>query len=216
MLKNPPTPSSTPIALHKQISFHLILASASPRRRQLLQEAGVSFTVIPSNIKEVLLPGESPDDYALRVAREKAQEIAHRSAESWILGADTIVEIDGQVLGKPQDMADGFRMLQLLSGRTHEVKTAFVILDSTGQIKAQQVVTSRVTFKPLSDTQIREYLLTGEPFDKAGAYAVQGLGSVLIETVEGSYTNVVGLPVEEVLAALHTLGALSTDKDSSI
>ncbi|MGE0683783.1 MAG: nucleoside triphosphate pyrophosphatase [Candidatus Binatia bacterium] len=193
----------------------LILASASPRRRQLLQEAGAAFTVRPSNTEELVFPGESPDEYALRIAREKAQEVARHSTGDWILGADTIVEINGLVLGKPKDVEDGARMLRLLSGRTHQVKTAFTILDGAGQVKAQQVVTSRVTFKALSDEQIREYLATGEPFDKAGAYAVQGIGAALVDHVEGSYTNVVGLPVAEVLVVLRALGALSAEKDLS-
>ena len=127
----------------------LILASASPRRRQLLQEVGVAFTVIPSHTEEALEPGEQSDQYALRVAREKAQEVAHQQAGCWILGADTIVEIDNHVLGKPKDVEDGVRMLRLLSGRTHQVKTAFAILDGAGQVRAQQVVISRVTFKAL-------------------------------------------------------------------
>lgn len=191
----------------------LILASASPRRRQLLQEAGVVFTVAPSNTEEIFSPEESPSAYALRVAREKAQHVARQYIGHWILGADTIVAIDEHVLGKPKDIGDGFRMLRLLSGRTHQVKTAFVILNGAGQVKAQQIVTSYVTFRELSDKQIREYLATGEPFDKAGAYAVQGIGAALVDRVEGSYTNVVGLPVEEVLVALRVLGALPTDTD---
>lgn len=189
----------------------LILASASPRRRQLLQEAGVVFTVIPSNTEEIPSPEESPSEYALRVAREKAQNVACQCRGHWILGADTVVAIDEQVLGKPKDVADGFRMLRLLSGRTHQVKTAFVILDDAGQVKAQQVVTSQVTFKSLSDEQLCNYLATEESFDKAGAYAIQGLGAALVNSVEGSYTNVVGLPVEEVLAVLRVLGALPTN-----
>ena len=215
MLKDFPTHSSAQTVSRAPVYSGLVLASASPRRRQLLQEAGVVFTVVPSNSVEQRYAGESPDAYALRVAEEKAQEVAHRGVGSWILGADTIVEIDGQALGKPQDEEDGFHMLRLLSGRIHEVKTAFAILDSAGRMKVRQIVSSRVTFKVLSDEQIRDYLATGEPFDKAGAYAVQGLGAALVETVEGSYTNVVGLPLEEVLAALHAVGALSADKDSS-
>lgn len=195
-----------------QVFMPLILASASPRRRQLLQEAGVGFTVIPSHAEETPMRGESPDEYALRVAREKAQAVARQGAGDWILGADTIVEVEGLILGKPKDEEDGVRMLRLLSGRTHQVKTAFVILDGAGHVKAQQVVTSRVTVKPLSDAQIRAYLATGEPFDKAGAYAVQGVGAALVERVEGSYTNVVGLPVEEVLVALRAVGALPAEK----
>jgi septum formation protein len=190
----------------------LILASASPRRRQLLQEAGVVFTIIPSNTTEEFRPGETPEEYALRVARDKTHEVACRQVDSWILGADTIVEIEGQVLGKPKDLEDGFRMLRLLSGRTHRVMTAFVLLNGVGEMHTQQLVVSHVTFKQLSNQQIRDYLATGEPFDKAGAYAVQGIGAALVECVEGSYTNVVGLPVEEVLAALRTAGISPTEQ----
>ena len=190
----------------------LILASASPRRRELLQSAGVAFTVIPSDTPEAAQPGETPQEYALRVASEKARDVARRHPGAWVLGADTIVEIDGEVLGKPQDATDGQRMLRCLSGRTHRVMTAFTLLDGEGQVRASQVVTSQVTFKSLSDGQIREYLATGEPFDKAGAYAVQGLGAALVERVEGSYTNVIGLPMDEVLAALCTAGLVNRQR----
>jgi septum formation protein len=187
----------------------LILASASPRRRELLQRIGVAFVVIPSDTPETAQPGELPQAYALRVAVEKAYEVARKHPGAWVLGADTIVEIDGQVLGKPRDAADGQRMLRQLSGRTHQVMTAFALLDRGGQVRTKQVVTSRVTFKPLSDARIQAYLATGEPFDKAGAYAVQGLGASLVEGVEGSYTNIVGLPTDEVQAALHAAGLLN-------
>lgn len=185
---------------------HLILASASPRRRELLQQAGVTFTIIPSNTDEDIRPGEAPEVYALRVAREKATDVATRQPGNWVLGADTIVVIDETILGKPRDAADGFRMLRLLSGRTHRVMTAFVLLAPNGQMYTSQVVTSQVTFKALADTQIQEYLATGEPGDKAGAYAVQGLGGTFVERVEGSYNNVVGLPLEEVLTVLRNAG----------
>jgi septum formation protein len=185
---------------------HLILASASPRRRELLQQAGVPFTVIPSTTNEQIRSGESPEVYARRVAREKATDVAAHQAGNWVLGADTIVAIDDTILGKPRDVADGFRMLRLLSGRPHRVMTAFVLLDPNGQAYASQIVTSHVKFKILTETRIRDYLATGEPFDKAGAYAVQGIGAALVEKVEGSYTNVVGLPLDEVLAVLHSAG----------
>ena len=188
---------------------HLILASASPRRRELLQRAGVAFTVIPSDTPEAAQVGEAPQEYALRVAGEKARDVARRNPGAWVLGADTIVEIAGEVLGKPRDATDGQRMLRLLSGRTHQVMTAFILLDGEGHVRARQVVISRVTCKPLADAQIHAYLATGEPFDKAGAYAVQGLGASLVERVEGSYTNVVGLPMDEVQAALHAAGLLN-------
>jgi septum formation protein len=170
----------------------------------LLQQAGVPFTVIPSNTDENIRPGETPEVYALRVAREKATDVAAHQSGNWVLGADTIVAIDDTILGKPCDAADGFRMLRLLSGRFHRVMTAFVLLDPNGRTYANQIVTSQVNFKALTDTQIQDYLATGEPFDKAGAYAVQGLGAALVEKVEGSYTNVVGLPLDEVLTVLHS------------
>jgi septum formation protein len=198
----------------KNVTSRLILASASPRRQDLLRQAGVTFVVIPSNTSEAVNPGESPQEYALRVAYEKAQEVWRNHAGAWVLGADTIVEIDGEILGKPHDQADGQRMLCLLSGRSHRVMTAFVLLNTEGQIYAQQVVLTQVTFKPLSEAQIRDYLATGEPFDKAGAYAVQGLGAALVKCVEGSYTNVVGLPMDEVLVALRATGLLNHEKNS--
>jgi nucleoside triphosphate pyrophosphatase len=196
---------SKPVA-SRSSTPHLILASASPRRRELLQQAGVTCTVIPSNTDEHIRPGETPEVYALRVARAKAAAVSTHQSGNWVLGADTIVVIDDSILGKPGDAADGFRMLRLLSGRSHRVMTAFVLLDPNGQAYANQVVSSQVNFKVLTDTQIQEYLATGEPFDKAGAYAVQGIGAALVEKVEGSYTNVVGLPLYEVLTVLHSAG----------
>jgi septum formation protein len=126
------------------------------------------------------------------------------------------VVIDDTVLGKPRDAADGFRMLRLLSGHTHRVMTAFVLLDPNSQVYASQVVTSQVTFKPLADAQIQEYLATGEPFDKAGAYAVQGLGGSFIERVDGSYNNVVGLPLDEVLEVLRSAGFSNSGAASQV
>lgn len=193
----------------------LILASASPRRRELLQQAGIVFTVVPSNAAEDVIVGEAPAKYALRVATAKATEVAKNHPGSWVLGADTIVVVNGEILGKPRDHADGRRMLRLLSGRRHEVMTAFVLINENGQRDAGQIVTTTVAFKLLSDAQIQEYLATGEPFDKAGAYAVQGIGSALVEKVEGSYTNVVGLPIDEVLEALRSAG-LCRHKDTQL
>jgi septum formation protein len=187
-------------------SAQLILASASPRRRELLGRLGIPFRVIPSDVTEAARAGESPAAYALRVAREKALDVAHRHPGCWVLGADTIVTVDGQILGKPRDAADGHRMLTLLSGRAHQVMTAFVLVGRTGTVFASQVVTSQVAFRPLTDEQIHAYLATGEPFDKAGAYAVQGRGATLVERVEGSYTNVVGLPMDEVRDTLRAAG----------
>ncbi|HEV8718499.1 MAG TPA: Maf family protein [Candidatus Binatia bacterium] len=193
----------------QNVTPQLILASASPRRRELLQRIGVAFVVIPSHTPEIAQPGELPQAYALRLADEKARGVARKHPGAWVLGADTIVEIDGEVLGKPRDVADGQQMLRQLSGCTHQVMTAFALLDGAGQVRIRQVVTSRVTFKPLTEAQIQAYLATGEPFDKAGAYAVQGLGASLVACVEGSYTNVVGLPMDEVQAALRAVGLLN-------
>jgi septum formation protein len=187
-------------------SPQLILASASPRRHDLLQQLGISFRVSPSNVTETVRAGESPATYALRVAEEKALDVAQHHPGHWVLGADTIVTIDGQILGKPRDEADGRCMLTLLSGRTHQVMTAFTLVGQNGEVFVRQVITSQVTLKSLTDEQIRTYLATGESFDKAGAYAVQGIGAALVERVEGSYTNVVGLPIDEVRETLRTAG----------
>ena len=193
----------------------LILASASPRRRELLTIAGVAFSVVPSRTTEEVWPAEAPQDYVVRAAEEKAHEVATRHPHAWILAADTIVEIDGKILGKPRDEADGSRMLQLLSGRSHHVMTAFIILQAQCHKTVRQLVTSTVTFKALSEAQIAAYLATGEPADKAGAYAVQGLGSDLVEGVAGSYTNVIGLPMDEVVAALQILEIVETKTGQS-
>ena len=182
----------------------LILASASPRRRELLHNAGLRFRVIPSQTAEEVRPGEAPRDYVRRTARDKARAVARGEPTAWILAADTIVEIDGQILGKPRDEADGRRMLGLLSGRQHRVMTAFVVLGTEHRV--ERLVTSTVRFKPLSETQIGAYLASGEPTDKAGAYAIQGRGRALVADMQGSYTNVVGLPMDEVLACLQALG----------
>ena len=189
----------------------LILASASPRRRELLQNAGLRFRVIPSQTAEEVRPGEAPRDYVQRTARDKARAVARDHPAAWILAADTIVEIDGQILGKPRDEADGRRMLGLLSGRHHRVMTAFVVLGAEHQV--ERLVTSTVRFKPLSEAQIGAYLASGEPADKAGAYAIQGQGRALVADMQGSYTNVVGLPMDEILACLQALGIQTPPAD---
>ena len=189
----------------------LILASASPRRRELLQNAGLRFRVIPSQTAEEVRPGEAPRDYVRRTARDKARAVARDHPAAWILAADTIVEIDGQILGKPRDEADGRRMLGLLSGRQHRVMTAFVVLGAEHRV--ERLVLSTVRFKPLSEAQIGAYLASGEPADKAGAYAIQGQGRALVADMQGSYTNVVGLPMDEVLACLQALGIQTPPAD---
>jgi septum formation protein len=181
----------------------IILASASPRRRQLLDLIGVDFEVDPANLDETAAAGEDPAAFAVRVARDKAQWIARRHPERLVLGADTVVEVDSEILGKPSSMEDAATMLRLLSGRSHFVHTAIALVDGEG---SHQIVDSaKVDFVDLSDQTISWYVATGEPMDKAGAYAIQGLGGLLVARVEGSPHTVVGLPIHrlpELFAAL--------------
>ena len=179
----------------------LVLASASPRRRELLAAHGIACVVDPSSVPEAPRPDEAAADFAARVAREKAGEVAPRHPHAHILGADTVVVVDGAVFGKPADADDARRMLRILAGRTHQVLTAVALVTPSGDVDAF-VVTSEVEFRPLSEDDITAYLATGEPFDKAGAYAVQGHGGAFVTAVRGSYSNVVGLPMDEVRALL--------------
>lgn len=188
----------------------LVLASASPRRRDLLAKAlvksGIGFRIVPSHADETRRRGEPPDAYVARIAEAKARTVARRCPDAWVLAADTAVTLDGTVLGKPADAADARDMLRRLSGRTHRVLTGFVLCDRTDDAGPAQVVTSHVRFRTLSETVINAYLDTGEPFDKAGAYAVQGEGRALVDRVDGSLSNVIGLPLDEVGAALRAAG----------
>lgn len=185
----------------------LILASASPRRRELLSRAQIVFDVVHSGLDEVRDADESARDYALRMARDKARAVSERNPHRMVLAADTVVECGGVILEKPADADDAARMLATLSGRTHTVVTAFA-LACGGGIVDSQAVTSRVTFRELTRDEIAAYIATGEPFDKAGAYGIQGIGGGFIAHVEGSRDNVMGLPVDEVIAALERHAAL--------
>jgi len=208
----------------------LVLASASPRRQELLRNAGISFTVQPADIDETPLPGESPRECAERLAREKALAIWRTRPQEVVLGADTIVVVDETILGKPVDVEDAARMLRLLSGRVHSVITGVCVVEAVagGQLPvasnfAPHTTRSQLNFKilrtenrelrtasettlvtmnELSDDEIRDYIASGEPMDKAGAYAIQGLASRWILRIEGDYSNVVGLPVALVYAML--------------
>lgn len=173
--------------------MRLILASRSPRRARLLREAGYDLDVVPADVDESRLAGEEPRRYVSRLAAAKAAAIAPRSAGRIVVAADTVVLIDGLVLGKPANPRDAVSMLERLSGRTHEVLTGVVVARDGRRLEA--VETTRVTFAALEPARIAWYAGTGEPDDKAGAYAVQGIGSRFVERIEGSYTNVVGLPV---------------------
>lgn len=176
----------------------LVLASASPRRQDLLRETGLDFVMRPANIPEIQLPSEMPQQFAERMAREKAVLIWNRKTdgERTVLGADTVVVIDGEVLGKPVDAADAARMLRLLSGRKHSVITGVCLIGlGFEDIRSE---TTAVHFSELSENDIRNYVGSGEPMDKAGAYAIQGGASQWISKIEGDYNNVVGLPVDLV------------------
>jgi septum formation protein len=174
----------------------LILASGSPRRRQLLELLGIPCRVVPSGLDELQLPGEEAVAFALRAARDKALAVAGRGDDLPVLGSDTVVEVDGVALGKPADARQAAAMLRQLAGRAHHVHTGVAL---TAGARCESLVdTARVRFLPLDDAMIRWYVATGEPMDKAGAYAVQGCGGLLVEGIEGSPSTVIGLPVHRL------------------
>jgi len=180
----------------------LILASKSPRRRYLLEQAGLSFSVIPSDIDETAIPLSPPEIYVKVLSEAKAESIAKKYPEKWVIGADTIVLKDGVVLGKPGSIDEARSMLKKLSGEIHQVFTGYSILCKSKNRIFSETVQTEVLFKNLTDEEIEWYIHTKEPFDKAGAYAIQGLGTFLVKRINGSYTNVVGLPVCEVIEFL--------------
>ena len=188
----------------------IVLASASPRRYELLEQVGIPFQIIPSSIDETLLADESAEDHAIRLSRDKALEVAGRQAVAgrWFIGSDTIVVRDNVILGKPIDAAEARQMLTSLSGRSHRVISGYAVHDRDSGRTISAAVVTRVFFKKLTRREIEGYIATGEPFDKAGAYAIQGIGSFMVPRIEGSYTNVVGLPLCEVIAALEEMAAI--------
>ena len=184
----------------------MVLASGSPRRRELLAGLGLRFEVRAADVDETPHPGESPRDYVLRLAREKAAAVARSGAPGeLVLAADTTVVLEGEILGKPEDEEDARRMLRLLAGREHEVLTGVALQEVAGR-QVAAVEATRVRMAPLDDREIGWYAATGEPQDKAGAYAIQGLGSLFVEAVEGNYSNVVGLPIPAVYRLFRELG----------
>lgn len=184
-------------------STALVLASASPRRRDLLSQLGLRFTVAAADIDETPLAGEAADLYVLRLAREKARTVAERFPGTWVLAADTTVALGAELLGKPSSPAEAREMLTRLSGRTHAVYTGVAL---AGRAMESMVVRTGVTFRTLSAGEIDWYANTGEPLDKAGAYGMQGKGSFLVSGIEGSPTNVIGLPLGETLELLMRAG----------
>lgn len=184
------------------MSPRVILASASPRRRELLSLIGLEHEVRPADVDETRVAGEAPRAYADRLARAKANAAA--SPDVVAIGCDTIVVVDGEVLGKPRDEADATRMLRLLSGRSHMVMTA-VAVAFAGRM-ASDVVQVGVTFRPLGDSEIADYIRTGEPMDKAGAYGIQGYGATIVDRVAGDYFAVMGLPLNRLVRLLELLG----------
>jgi septum formation protein len=225
--------------MHQSKKPELILASSSPRRQELLREIGIPFQVHAANINEDQRPGELPMEYALRLAREKALVVSKQYPQSYVLGADTIVVVDGEVLGKPIDHADAARMLRLLSGRAHEVTTAVSLiapnfaapstasqskavpntvtsetgvpnLAAQGTLVETRASTTKVYFREIAEAEIQQYVAGGEPMDKAGAYAIQGGASRWTDRIEGEFSNVVGLPLSLVTEMLKITGLMKS------
>lgn len=187
----------------------LILASASPRRRHLLDQVGLPFRVAPSHIEEDE-DNNNPLQHTLLLSERKAGAVIQDFEHRWILGADTVVIIGNEILGKPENPRQALSMLDRLSGKRHEVITGFCILDPSGRVAHSEAVSTIVEFKDLDKSEIESYIATGEPFGKAGSYAIQGIGAFMIKGIQGSYTNVVGLPVCALITALKKNGALGS------
>jgi septum formation protein len=185
----------------------LLLASASPRRKQILRQMGIPFRTLTSRIREDHLSPD-PRRHARLLAQAKAQAVLQKSLDTWILGADTIVVLGRVVLGKPRDQGEAFSMLRQLSGKEHRVITGFCLLTPEAKTAHSEAVVTRVRFKALTKQEILGYIATGEPFGKAGSYAIQGIGAFLVQGITGSYTNVVGLPLCALVKALLATGAL--------
>lgn len=193
----------------------LVLASASPRRAELLRAAGIDFDVLMANVDESVHPGETPAQHVARLAEEKALRVLPEARNRPVLGADTVVVVDGEILGKPADAADAGRMLRILSGRQHQVMTGVALIPEPASAGLDGSITlsdgievTTVEFAPISPAEIAAYVGSGEPMDKAGAYAIQGLASRFVTRIEGSYSNVVGLPVALVYDLCKRAGLL--------
>ena len=187
----------------------IVLASESTRRVDILRTLGISFSIIPPDIDERKKRDESIRDYVLRIAAEKAKKVGALFPDKWVIGADTVVVHKGKVLGKPKSEEEAMEMLTGLRGKWHKVLTGYCILNMSKQTSCKDVVETKVFIKDLTDEEIRRYIKTSEPFDKAGSYAVQGKGGFMVKEIKGSYSNVVGLPICEITDILLSLGILS-------
>ena len=184
----------------------IVLASASPRRSELMALAGIEFSVVSADIDETPLPGESAEDHVLRLSKGKADAVAAGVAGRFIIGADTVVVLDGTIMGKPRDEAEAWEMLSALSGRVHDVITGFTVFDRISGIHVSRSVCTEVTFRQLSPDEIRAYIATGCPMDKAGAYALQGIAGLFVSEIQGSPSNVIGLPLQTLRELLDLAG----------
>ena len=194
------------------ISGRLILASASPRRIEFLKLMGLDFDIMPGDIDETFRQGETAQAHVLRLSDEKALSVALHHPDAWILGADTIVVVAGEILGKPGSPEEATKMLEKLSDRAHEVLTGFCIIRQDRGVRLREVVGSEVIFRKIAPDEMAWYTATEEPYDKAGAYAVQGMGGCFVREIRGSCTNVVGLPLCEVVNALKRVAAIRFEK----
>jgi nucleoside triphosphate pyrophosphatase len=186
----------------------MILASQSPRRKELLEEAGLIFNIMAADIDEAAVPLAPARNYVKNLSRIKADHIAKGKKDHWVIGADTVVVVEGTILGKPKTLEESIQMLTKLNNRQHSVFTGFTISCHTRGVSITKAIETFVTFKKLSEREIQWYAATDEPYDKAGGYGIQGIGAFLVRKISGSYSNVVGLPVCEVMEALTTLGAI--------
>jgi septum formation protein len=190
------------------MNSQLILASKSPRRYELLKRVGLDFEVVPSRVIENSVHTESPQEHVIRLAEAKARDVAREYPDHWVIAADTVVYINGSILGKPKNGEEAIEMLHRLSGQEHWVLTGFSVCHLEKRKSDKGTVQTAVKVKDLTPGEIEWYVQTGEPFDKAGGYAIQGIGSFMIESIRGSYTNVVGLPLCELIQMLNRLGAI--------
>ena len=190
----------------------LILASKSPRRFELLKQVGLDFEVVPSRVREDFVQKESPQEHVIRLAKAKTIDVATGYPDRWVIAADTVVYIDGSILGKPKNQEEAIEMLRHLSGQEHWVLTGFSVCHLEKKKGDKEAVQTAVRVKSLTRSEMEWYVKTGEPFDKAGGYAIQGIGSFMIESIRGSYTNVVGLPLCELIQMLNRLGAITISK----